>query len=103
LKQCTNCRGNLADFVPLCPYRGVSQPVPEIAMAQQEFAPPQSSNKAIASLVCGVLFLCAPAGATELPVSVHARRKRFGTSTGFCIGGSTGTAKFNRQAIFLPG
>lgn len=30
-------------------------------MAQQEWGPPQSSNKAIASLVCGVLFLCAPA------------------------------------------
>jgi Domain of unknown function (DUF4190) len=59
LKQCTNCRGNLADFVPLCPYCGVSQPVPQMAMVQQ--APPQSSNKAIASLVCGVLFLCAPA------------------------------------------
>ena len=59
MKQCTNCRGNLADFVPLCPYCGVSQPVPQMAMVQQ--APPQSSNKAIASLVCGVLFLCAPA------------------------------------------
>ena len=61
MKQCTNCRGSLADFVALCPYCGVSQPVPRIAMAQQEWAPPQSSNKAIASLVCGVLFLCAPA------------------------------------------
>jgi hypothetical protein len=61
LKQCTNCRGNLADFVPLCPYCGVPQPVPQMAVAQQEWAPPLSSNKAIASLVCGVLFLCAPA------------------------------------------
>jgi Domain of unknown function (DUF4190) len=204
--------------VALCPYSGVSQPVP-----QQEWAAPQSSNKAIASLVCGVLFLCAPAsiaaiilghlaladikrganrltghgpavaglvmgylgialttmyivfvvfivrttlsrdipanetsaiatmrtydralkayaakcpqqgypatllplgpgagqlharefdrcaargsrtGAKRLPVSIYPRRKRFGTSTGFCIGGSTGTAKFNRGAIFLPG
>jgi type II secretory pathway pseudopilin PulG len=33
--------------------------VPQVAMVQQ--APMQSSNKAIASLVCGVLFLCAPA------------------------------------------
>jgi hypothetical protein len=61
LKQCTNCRGNLADFVPLCPYCGVPQPVSQVATAQQDWAPPQSSNKAIASLVCGVLFLCAPA------------------------------------------
>jgi Domain of unknown function (DUF4190) len=61
LKQCTNCRGNLADFVPLCPYCGVSQPVPQVSTAPQDWAPPQGSNKAIASLVCGVLFLCAPA------------------------------------------
>ncbi len=61
MKQCTNCRGNLADFVAVCPYCGVSQPVPQVAMAQQGWAPPQNSNKAVASLVCGVLFMCAPA------------------------------------------
>ena len=61
MKQCTNCRGSLPDFAALCPYCGVSQPVPQIAMAQQEWARPPSSNKAIASLVRGVLFLCAPA------------------------------------------
>lgn len=62
MKQCTNCRGNLADFVVTCPYCGVSQPVPQVAMAQPGWgAPPQNSNKAIASLVCGVLFMCAPA------------------------------------------
>jgi Domain of unknown function (DUF4190) len=61
LKQCTNCRGNLADFVALCPYCGVAQPVPQTVVGQQDWAPPQNSNKAIASLVCGVLFLCAPA------------------------------------------
>jgi hypothetical protein len=57
LKQCTNCRGSLADFVAICPYCGVSQPVPQLAMAQPAWgAPPQNSNKAIASLVCGVLL-----------------------------------------------
>lgn len=62
MKQCTNCRGNLADFVATCPYCGVAQPVPQVAMAQPGWgAPPQNSNKAIASLVCGVLFMCAPA------------------------------------------
>jgi len=62
LKQCTNCQGNLADFVAVCPYCGVSQPVPQAAMAQPGWgAPPQNSNKAVASLVCGVLFMCAPA------------------------------------------
>jgi len=61
LKACTNCRGNLADFVAVCPYCGVSQPVPQTAVAQAWGSTPQNSNKAIASLVCGVLFLCAPA------------------------------------------
>jgi len=61
LKQCTNCRGNLADFVAVCPYCGVSQPVPQVAAQPGWEMPPQNSNKAIASLVCGVLFMCAPA------------------------------------------
>lgn len=61
MKQCTNCRGNLADFVAVCPYCGVTQPVPQMAMAQPGWEMPQNSNKAIASLVCGVLFMCAPA------------------------------------------
>lgn len=62
MKQCTNCRGNLADFVAICPYCGVSQPVAQVAMAQPEWgAPPQNSNKALASVICGVLFLFVPA------------------------------------------
>ena len=61
MKQCTNCRGNLADFVAVCPYCGVSQPVPQMAPAQQGwYVPPKNSNKAIASLVCGVMFFFAP-------------------------------------------
>lgn len=60
MKQCTNCRGNLADFVAICPYCGVAQPVPQVAPGEWA-STPQNSNKAIASLVCGVLFLCAPA------------------------------------------
>ena len=62
MKQCTNCRGNLADFVTVCPYCSVPQPVPQMGGAPQgSDPPPQNSNKAIASLVCGVLFMCAPA------------------------------------------
>jgi hypothetical protein len=61
LKQCTNCQGNLADFVPVCPYCGVSQPVPQAAMAQPEWsAPSQTSNKAVASLICGVILCFVP-------------------------------------------
>jgi hypothetical protein len=62
LKPCTNCRGNLADFVTICPYCGVAQPVVQTAMAQPEWGvAPQNSNKALASLICGVLFLFVPA------------------------------------------
>jgi hypothetical protein len=60
VKQCTNCQGNLADFVAVCPYCGVSQPIPQAA-PQEWMAAPQNSNLAVASLICGVLFLCAPA------------------------------------------
>lgn len=60
LKSCTNCRGNLADFVTVCPYCGVPQPVPQTQMAPGGWQAPQNSNKAIASLVCGVLFCFGP-------------------------------------------
>ena len=45
----------------LCPYCGVAQPIPQMALPQGGWQPPPNSNKAIASLVCGVLFMCAPA------------------------------------------
>jgi uncharacterized protein DUF4190 len=60
MKQCTNCRGNLADFVAVCPYCGVSQPVAQMAVQPGWYAPPQNSNKAIASLVCGLMFFFTP-------------------------------------------
>jgi RNA polymerase subunit RPABC4/transcription elongation factor Spt4 len=61
LKACIHCHGNLADFVETCPYCGAAQPVPQTAVAWQGWQAPRNSNKAIASLVCGVLFMCAPA------------------------------------------
>ncbi len=60
MKSCTNCRGNLADFVTVCPYCGVPQPVPQVQMPQGGWEMPRNSNKAIASLVCGVLFCFGP-------------------------------------------
>jgi hypothetical protein len=39
----------------------VAQPVPQVGIAAGGWQAPQNSNKAIASLVCGVLFMCAPA------------------------------------------
>jgi hypothetical protein len=61
LKQCTNCQASLADFVPVCPYCGVSQPVPQAATAHPEWgAAPQTSSKAVASLICGVILCFVP-------------------------------------------
>jgi hypothetical protein len=62
LKHCPNCRGNLADFVDVCPYCGVSTPVPQVVSVQSGWTePPKSSTKALASMICGLLILCAPA------------------------------------------
>jgi hypothetical protein len=61
LKQCTNCQANLADFVPLCPYCGVAQPLPQAATAQPAWgAPQQTSSKAVASLICGLILCFVP-------------------------------------------
>ena len=51
----------MADFVTVCPYCGVTQPFLQPDAQPMWDAVPQNSNKAVASLVCGVLFLCAPA------------------------------------------
>jgi len=61
LKTCTNCRGNLADFVEMCPYCGVAQPVAQVVSPEGGWQrQQQQSNKAIASLVCGVILCLGP-------------------------------------------
>lgn len=60
LKTCTNCRGNLADFVETCPYCGVAQPVQQVVSPQAGWQTPPQSNKAIASLVSGVILCFGP-------------------------------------------
>ena len=72
MKSCTNCRGNLADFVTVCPYCGVAQPVAQAPIAQPGWEmPQQNSNKAIASLVCGVLLCFGPLTAIPAIVLGH--------------------------------
>src|SRR5215813_4040871 len=45
----------------MCPYCGVAQPVPQVALPQGGWQPQQQqSNKAIASLVCGVILCLGP-------------------------------------------
>src|SRR5207245_11539979 len=51
-----------AHYVACCPDCGDSHPGSQIAMAQSEWAaPPQNSNNARASLICGVILCFAPA------------------------------------------
>lgn len=45
----------------MCPYCGAAQPAAQIGPPPGGWQQPAQSNKAIASLVCGVLFMCAPA------------------------------------------
>jgi len=63
LKQCPNCRGNLADFVAVCPYCGAAVPAaqPPGAPAAAWSGPAPTSGKATASLVCGLVFFFWPA------------------------------------------
>jgi len=64
VKQCANCKNNLADFVAVCPFCGASIPVAQAsqfgAQPPEWSGPPQNSGKAIASLICGVVFFFWP-------------------------------------------
>ena len=72
MKQCPNCRGNLADFVAVCPYCGVSMPVAQIPQQLPAWSgPPQNSGKAIASLVSALVFFLWPVSAIAAVVLGH--------------------------------
>ena len=81
MKQCPSCGGNLADFVEICPYCGATVPLPQavqIAGQYQDQAggaqwsgPPQNSGKALASLICGVVFFFWPLSAIAAVVLGH--------------------------------
>jgi len=61
MKQCPNCKGNIADFVSVCPYCGAAMAM-ALTPAQHPAwtGPPQNSGKAIASLVSGLVFFFWP-------------------------------------------
>ena len=72
MKQCPNCRGNLADYVPVCPYCGVNVAVAPTGAAQPLWGGPQEkSGKATASLVCGLVFFFWPATALAAVILGH--------------------------------
>jgi type IV pilus assembly protein PilA len=79
VKQCPSCSGNLADFVEVCPYCGAATPLrqtPQIAVQYQAAGAqwsgqPQNSGKALASLICGVVFFFWPLSAIAAVVLGH--------------------------------
>src|SRR5262249_7575578 len=94
------CSGNLADFVEVCPYCGAAT-LPLASQSAGQFpgtAPqwntaPESSGKALASLICGVVFFLWPFSAIAAVVLGHlalADIKRSAgrvTGKGLAIGG----------------
>jgi type IV pilus assembly protein PilA len=87
LKQCPNCQGNLADYVPACPYCGVILAAPAGARAQPAWSgPQQSSGKATASMVCGILFFLWPFTAIAAIVLGHLALSEIKRSAGRLAG-----------------
>lgn len=66
MKQCPNCKNNVADFVTVCPYCGVAFAVMPANPMQAGVAqagligPTEKSGKATASLICGILLCLSP-------------------------------------------
>jgi len=87
LKQCPNCQGNLADYVPACPYCGVILAIPAGGGAQPAWnGPQQSSGKATASMVCGILFFFWPFTAIAAVILGHIALSEIKKSAGRLAG-----------------
>ena len=87
MKQCPNCRGSLADYVPVCPYCGVNVGVTPVGAGQPAWSGPQEkSGKATASLVCGALFFFWPATAIAAVVLGHIALSEIKKSAGRLAG-----------------
>jgi type IV pilus assembly protein PilA len=87
LKQCPNCQGNLADYVPACPYCGVLLATRAGAATQPAWnGPQQSSGKATASMVCGILFFLWPFTAIAAIVLGHLALSEIKKSAGRLAG-----------------
>lgn len=87
MKQCPNCHGNVADYVPVCPYCGVALAVSPAGSAQPAWSgPQQSSGKATASMVCGILFFFWPFTAIAAVVLGHIALSEIKRSAGRLAG-----------------
>jgi type IV pilus assembly protein PilA len=102
LKQCPNCRGNLADFVAVCPYCGVAVPVAETVPEARWSGPAPNSGKATASLVCGLVFFCWPATAIAAVVQGHIALSEIRKSAGRLAGRSLAIAGLVLGYVGLP-
>ncbi len=87
MKQCPNCKGNLADYVPVCPYCGVALAMSPVGAAQPIWnGPQQSSGKATASMVCGILFFFWPFTAIAAVILGHIALSEIKKSAGRLAG-----------------
>ena len=87
MKQCPNCRANIADFVPTCPYCGVQLAVLPAGGLQPAWTGPQEkSGKATGSLVCGVLFFFWPVTAIVAVILGHLALSEIKKSAGRLAG-----------------
>ncbi len=87
MRQCPSCKGNLADYVPVCPYCGVNVAVAPAGSAQPAWSGPQEkSGKATASLVCGVIFFLWPATSLAAVILGHLALSEIKRSAGRLAG-----------------
>ena len=87
MKQCPNCHGNVTDYVPVCPYCGVALAVSPAGSEQPAWSgPQQSSGKATASMVCGILFFFWPFTAIAAVVLGHIALSEIKRSAGRLAG-----------------
>ena len=72
MRQCPNCKNNIADFVTACPYCGAGIGAAPGNPAQAGYTGAQGkSGKATASLVCGLVFFFWPFTAVAAVVLGH--------------------------------
>jgi len=87
LETIPNCHGNLADYVPVCPYCGVVVDVPHRGAAHPAWSVRrESSGKATASMVCGILFFLWPFTAVAAVILGHIALSEIKKSAGRLAG-----------------
>lgn len=93
MKQCANCKNNIADFVTVCPYCGAQIAVAPMGAPQAGWSGhPQNSGKALASLICGLVFFFWPATAIAAVVLGHIALSEIKRSAGRLAGNGMAVA-----------